>query len=167
MESPKCYSCRYKRNVPGDAHIQCVKPDPGMIGDPHGIKNGWFMYPVNFDPIWMAKECSKYCSVNESEFNSIFNKTITAMENFIIRLENYEDGTKHTDEDEKRMEGLKDAAVKVDNSFSGIVSNWKDFTEEEKKCILGCDVSKINSFFEKSSISIEKVKEKLGNVGEV
>jgi len=22
-------------------------------GHPHGIKNGWFFWPVNFDPIWL------------------------------------------------------------------------------------------------------------------
>jgi len=24
-----------------------------IAGDPHGIKNGWFMWPLNFDPIWL------------------------------------------------------------------------------------------------------------------
>lgn len=22
-------------------------------GNPHGIKNGWFIWPVNFDPVWL------------------------------------------------------------------------------------------------------------------
>jgi hypothetical protein len=22
-------------------------------GDPHGIRSGWFMWPANFDPVWL------------------------------------------------------------------------------------------------------------------
>ena len=56
----KCYSCKNKHNIPGDCHIGCSKPDPNMTGNPHGISNGWFFYPFNFDPIWMTKKCSNY-----------------------------------------------------------------------------------------------------------
>ena len=55
-----CYQCLHKREVPGDCHIQCAKPDPKMTGHPHGIKHGWFYYPSCFDPTWMTKECSTY-----------------------------------------------------------------------------------------------------------
>lgn len=24
-----------------------------VTGDPHGIKNGWFLHPINFDPTWL------------------------------------------------------------------------------------------------------------------
>lgn len=63
MVKTNCYNCEFKRNVPGDCHIQCVNPDPEMIGNAHGIKNGWFIYPLVFDPIWMEKECSNYKEV--------------------------------------------------------------------------------------------------------
>jgi len=55
-----CYDCVHKRSIPGDAHINCVDPDPNMTGDPHGIRHGWFYYPIVFDPIWMTKECDNY-----------------------------------------------------------------------------------------------------------
>jgi len=55
-----CYKCKHKRNIPGDCHIECVNPDLEMKGNPHGIKNGWFFYPFNFDPVWMAKKCSNF-----------------------------------------------------------------------------------------------------------
>ena len=45
----ECYDCIYKQNVPGNAHIMCNNPDPDMTGNPHGIKNGWFIYPELFD----------------------------------------------------------------------------------------------------------------------
>ncbi|MFA5759342.1 MAG: hypothetical protein WC942_08325 [Clostridia bacterium] len=38
----ECYSCKHMRTVPGDCHIQCVKPDRRMTGEPHGIIQGWF-----------------------------------------------------------------------------------------------------------------------------
>lgn len=56
----ECYSCIHKRNVPGDAHIACSKPDPEVQGNPHGISHGWFFYPVNFDPIWKESNCRNF-----------------------------------------------------------------------------------------------------------
>lgn len=55
-----CYKCKNRRNIPGDMHSQCMKPDRGMTGDAHGITNGWFWYPINFDPIWRTKECDNF-----------------------------------------------------------------------------------------------------------
>ncbi len=55
-----CYKCESKRNVQGNCHIECVNPDKEMTGTAHGIKNGWFMYPVLFAPIWMTKECNNF-----------------------------------------------------------------------------------------------------------
>lgn len=60
MSKTNCWDCKHKRTVPGDAHIKCVKPDPKMTGNQHGIKNGWFYYPLLFDPIWRTKECDNY-----------------------------------------------------------------------------------------------------------
>jgi hypothetical protein len=60
MRKDNCYQCKFKRNVPGDAHIQCTNPDKEMTGNPHGIKNGWFWYPLLFDPTWKTKECSNF-----------------------------------------------------------------------------------------------------------
>jgi len=53
----ECYKCIHRRNIPGDAHTRCSNPDPDMTGDEHGIKSGWFMYPINFDPVWKTKLC--------------------------------------------------------------------------------------------------------------
>lgn len=56
----ECYFCIHKKDVPGDCHIGCDKPDQDMTGHVHGIRNGWFMYPFCFDPIWKTKDCSNY-----------------------------------------------------------------------------------------------------------
>lgn len=62
----ECWSCEHKRNVPGNAHIRCSKPDRYMTGDPHGIHNGWFLYPLLFDPIWKGKACATFSPVQET-----------------------------------------------------------------------------------------------------
>ena len=56
----ECYSCKHRRNIAGDAHISCAKPDPYMEGNEHGIIHGWFFYPFNFDPVWKTKLCDNY-----------------------------------------------------------------------------------------------------------
>lgn len=56
----ECYSCIHRQEIPGNAHIKCGKPDPKMEGNQHGIANGWFFYPMVFDPVWKEKNCSNY-----------------------------------------------------------------------------------------------------------
>ena len=72
MDKPNCYECKYRGKVPGDAHSCCKYPgndiDMFSVFEPknvanaiklnvtareHGVKNGWFMWPVNFDPTWL------------------------------------------------------------------------------------------------------------------
>jgi len=75
----KCYTCKYRGTVPGDSHLCCRYPGldsdlfTGLINDknmeiakqlnvkadPHGINGGWFMWPVNFDPVWLLS-CNGY-----------------------------------------------------------------------------------------------------------
>jgi len=53
----ECWECVHKREVPWDTHISCDNPSSEVLvkGNAHGKRNGWFCYPVNFDPVW--KEC--------------------------------------------------------------------------------------------------------------
>jgi len=72
MEKVDCYKCEYRGNVPGDAHSCCNYPgtNTGILSffdnnnfkisnklniraNAHGVNCGWFMWPVNFDPIWL------------------------------------------------------------------------------------------------------------------
>ena len=77
-KGPDCYRCKYRRDVPGDAHSSCDHPEVGGLGGyfqalarvlsgryagaaaaleikgpPHGIAHGWFFWPANFDPVWL------------------------------------------------------------------------------------------------------------------
>jgi len=68
-----CHSCAYKQNVPGDAHIACSfnhkkAGTPVPRGNQHGINNGWYMFPVNYDPNWMVDECLHYSEEKDPEF---------------------------------------------------------------------------------------------------
>jgi hypothetical protein len=86
---PNCYECKWRGNVPGDAHSCCKNPknkeilddpllslmailagvrrydpvnlDTGLKvkGNAHGIRNGWFNWPFNFDPVWL-EECNGF-----------------------------------------------------------------------------------------------------------
>ena len=56
----ECYSCTHKRDISGESHVQCIKPDSEMTGDTHGILKGWFSYPILFDPVWKTKMCANY-----------------------------------------------------------------------------------------------------------
>ncbi len=80
-KGPNCYECKYRGPIPGNCHSQClhpkvdnvrdgavalasmfggerlgIGPTPNKLnvtGNPHGIKNGWFLWPFNFDPLWL------------------------------------------------------------------------------------------------------------------
>lgn len=63
-EKKTCYSCAYCGTIPGSCHASCTyawSNDEKMpAGDTHGIKNGWYMFPFNYDPVWMDEECTAH-----------------------------------------------------------------------------------------------------------
>jgi hypothetical protein len=58
----ECFDCAHSRETPGNCHIRCANPDRlvGESGNPHGIKNGWFFYPLLFDPVWKTRLCRNF-----------------------------------------------------------------------------------------------------------
>ena len=76
-DKPNCYQCIHRRGLMGDAHSKCAHPDMheedtasaakklGIVGNPHGIKNGWFFWPFNFDPAWL-KACNGFTSKDQN-----------------------------------------------------------------------------------------------------
>ena len=54
MEKPSCYKCVHRLNVPGDAHSRCNNVNAKVEGNSHGIRSGWFLWPINFDPTWLV-----------------------------------------------------------------------------------------------------------------
>jgi len=53
MEKKKCYECVHRLSIPGDCHSRCNNVKAKVEGHPQGIRNGWFMWPLNFDPVWL------------------------------------------------------------------------------------------------------------------
>ena len=92
-----CYDCKYRGDLMGGAHSRCEHPSigttspfdevmgilasvgrvPPMLksnelnikGSTHGIKNGWFNWPYNFDPVWL-ENCDGFESKNKPLDNS-------------------------------------------------------------------------------------------------
>jgi len=84
-EKPNCYNCKWRGECPGSAHSSCNHPKAkqsgseliGLMsvlsggkmppiktglkvkGNEHGIRNGWFNHPYNFDPVWL-EECDGF-----------------------------------------------------------------------------------------------------------
>ena len=83
MNKLNCYECKH-RNVPGIASccnypgtrtgmFDLIAPCNREIGrklnikaDPHGICNGWFIWPINFDPVWL-ENCDGFESKEAKE----------------------------------------------------------------------------------------------------
>ena len=85
MTKPNCYECKHRCNVAGSEHSSCKHPllkgrelttvmrimavgksvsgygtnYIKVSGEHHGIINGWFSYPMDFDPVWLI-ECNGY-----------------------------------------------------------------------------------------------------------
>ena len=70
MPTPDCYRCCYRRDLPHDTHSQCFHPSIGrhreravlglvpdlieVTAQAHGVGKGWFVWPLNFDPVWLT-----------------------------------------------------------------------------------------------------------------
>jgi len=50
---PNCYECKWRHDLPGDAHSGCGNNRAHVQGHPHGLRMGWFFWPYNFDPTWL------------------------------------------------------------------------------------------------------------------
>jgi hypothetical protein len=54
-----CLKCVHRLTIPGDRHSRCNNVRAEVVGDPYGIKSGWFNWPWNFDPVWL-KSCDGF-----------------------------------------------------------------------------------------------------------
>lgn len=61
-----CFKCKHKREIPGDAHIQCVYPwRTSNINPPAAKQTQWYiMFPYNFDPVWQTESCKGYDAIS-------------------------------------------------------------------------------------------------------
>lgn len=64
MARPNCYQCENRRSLPGDAHSACASRVAQVVGNQHGINNGWFYWPFNFDPVWL-EACTDFTPIGQ------------------------------------------------------------------------------------------------------
>lgn len=55
MDTPNCYKCIHRRELEDSAHSRCLQRDAEIEGHERGIACGWFVWPYNFDPVWLLK----------------------------------------------------------------------------------------------------------------
>lgn len=74
VKKPNCYECKHRRDLSYSAHSECKHPaleGKGRIlavacimsggrfppfnltGSAHGMRLGWFAWPLDYDPIWL------------------------------------------------------------------------------------------------------------------
>jgi len=58
-KKPDCYDCIFRQSLIGSAHSSCAKINAKVVGDIYGISQGWFFWPINFDPTWL-EECNGF-----------------------------------------------------------------------------------------------------------
>ena len=54
-QRPDCYKCVHRMTIVGDAHSRCNNFKAKVVGNPYGIRSGWFRWPLNFDPAWLEQ----------------------------------------------------------------------------------------------------------------
>ena len=61
-----CYSCPMRRDLPGDCHSSCAAAGRTRVaGNSHGVAQGWFLWPLAFDPVWLER-CTLFEAVVEA-----------------------------------------------------------------------------------------------------
>lgn len=74
VQKPNCYTCVHRHDLIGDAHSSCDVIGPAAFtaamlfmtgqtelrtstlhvrGNTHGVRSGWFTWPINYDPVWL------------------------------------------------------------------------------------------------------------------
>lgn len=53
-DKPNCYKCVHRLCVPGNAHSRCNNHEAHVTANSHGVRMGWFIWPLNFDPTWLT-----------------------------------------------------------------------------------------------------------------
>jgi hypothetical protein len=65
-----CNNCVFGKKVPGSSHhMACSRIGVKLANvNEHGVKNGWFSFPFNFDVIW-AESCDGFIPTDWEDFS--------------------------------------------------------------------------------------------------
>jgi len=82
-----CYECRYRKDMTYSVHSTCEHPEAmasikllvlaamlgkeipnplNIVGNEHGVKMGWFFWPIDFDPVWLER-CDGFKEIEEAK----------------------------------------------------------------------------------------------------
>lgn len=53
-----------KRLGTGEEEFESVRKELNIQANAHGIRSGWFLWPFNFDPVWL-ENCDGFTPVEE------------------------------------------------------------------------------------------------------
>lgn len=53
MSKSNCYECIHRGALPGSCHSRCRNISAKVKMNPYGVKSGWGLWPIDFDPIWV------------------------------------------------------------------------------------------------------------------
>lgn len=157
-----CHNCVNKRNVPGDTHISCVNPSKCVSGSAYGIKNGWFLYPFNFDPIWHTTRCPRFLDkkYEGNEFIEIINESLIKIDEKMLLGLNKDWYNENVHED------ISDKLYDYVLTISEIVKESKEKAKNKAsdKAIKQVDdfIAFLKEKFEKTTL--EKIKELLNEL---
>jgi len=81
--SLNCKNCVFGKKVENSSHhMSCQRIQTRIQNvNEHGVKNGWFIFPINFDIIW-AESCNGFIPKNWKELPIENKKTILGFEVF-------------------------------------------------------------------------------------
>ena len=78
-DKARCSICVYRRTIPGNAHIQCAfdwlkalehgRVNILPLGNSYGIGQGWYMFPVLYDPLWQVVKCQAFGTVMDTSMS--------------------------------------------------------------------------------------------------
>jgi len=71
MSKPNCYECVHRKNLAGNCHIGCGNWKANVIGSDHAIQRGWFIWPFDFDPLWLIS-CTGFEKAPEKQTTTEF-----------------------------------------------------------------------------------------------
>lgn len=77
VEKPNCYKCKHRADLVWSAHSRCSHPAAlyevalggvgmNVKGNEHGIRKGWFFFPLNFDPVWL-ESCNGFEAISSPQ----------------------------------------------------------------------------------------------------
>lgn len=144
-----CSSCKYRKSIPGDAHISCEFPLVDkmelikyLTTEPHnykkiiknnygfsimdgGIENGYVLFPLNFDPSWFNGDCLKHSDlVGEAvEYQIKISELLKPIRELI----------KEIDSGSKNKENYKEFLSAFENTMKAFEENSKPTTKKEIK----------------------------------